>query len=40
MSRASDLGRAEREYYTPPDDPEDETEEAVYDTDEDWRHDK
>ena len=40
MSYHSDQGRAERAYYTPPDDPEDETEEAVYDTDEDWRFDK
>jgi len=40
MGYFSDQGRAERAYYTPPDDPEDETEEAVYDTDEDWRFDK
>lgn len=39
MSRASDFGRAERNYYATPDEPEEETDE-VYDTDEDWRHDK
>ena len=40
MSRESDLGRAERSYYATPDEPEDESEEVYYDTDEDWRHDK
>jgi hypothetical protein len=39
MSYASDLGRAEREYYATPDEIEDD-EETYYDTDEDWRWEK